>query len=753
MFLRNIRIIKKMQLLLLIFIIGFTGFAALVLYSFYSLTSLQIKPTFFREAKSTIEQQERIIYDSYALSVEIMNTEYNEEKVKELNKNVNSFNELKKNIKKENIGIELYNMLEKSYIKSSEYNNLLLSKFIDSYQKNDTASLQNIFLNEITPIKKELALNIDASIKKADALLIAANNESSAIFFDRLKFLFVIFFPTLLLVIVFSIIIINSIKPLSLATAHLIDLTNGEIYQDFPEKFLKQKDEIGQLSKAIMQITISLRERAKGIEYQKNEVDRLANNLKLLAVGNLEFDLEIEEGNIYTKNEYENFNKIKNHLEKVKESLMLMANDTNKLTHSALNGELSSRADISSHQGEFQKIIIGINDTLDAIINPINEVSNVMENISIGNLNLNIQTSYKGDFDKLTKSVNKTVSTLQNIVYEISEILEQISNGILDMDPIRDYEGDYSKISESMNSIIDSLNYLLGDINKASEEVAKGSRQVSEGSIQLSQGATEQASSIEELSASITQVTSQTKTNAENASQANYLALEAKESAVKGNERMKDMLKAMEDINFASENISKIIKVIDEIAFQTNILALNAAVEAARAGQHGKGFAVVAEEVRNLAARSSEAANETTEYIKTSIKKVDGGTKIANETATSLLGIVESSVKVANLVGDIAEASSQQAGAISQINLGVDQVSKVVQTNSATSEQSSAASEELMTQAQMLSENVSKFKLRENNEYEEEKVAIKKVDRKNKSQISIGKKNDLRTKLTEYGKY
>ena len=228
----------------------------------------------------------------------------------------------------------------------------------------------------------------------------------------------------------------------------------------------------------------------------------------------------------------------------------------------------------------------------------------------------------------------------------------------------------------------------------------------------LSQGATEQASSIEELTASIEQVSTQTKINAENASKANGMAEQAKNYAVTGNEQMKEMLKAMDEINESSNNINKIIKVIDDIAFQTNILALNAAVEAARAGQHGKGFAVVAEEVRTLAGRSANAAKETTALIEDSIKKSGEGTRIAKETAEALAKIFNEVNAVSGLVGDINNASNEQAAAIAQINQGIMQVSQVVQENSATSEESAAASEELSGQAEILYDLISQFKLK-----------------------------------------
>ncbi|EHQ90806.1 methyl-accepting chemotaxis protein [Desulfosporosinus youngiae] len=315
-------------------------------------------------------------------------------------------------------------------------------------------------------------------------------------------------------------------------------------------------------------------------------------------------------------------------------------------------------------------------------------------------------------FTNIYKSFEESLNAMSAYVKETAKVLTEMSMGNLDLSITDDYKGDFAEIKSSVNLIIDSFNEVLSNMNNASVQVAAGARQVSDSAQALSQGSTEQASSIEELTASMEEISTQTKLNAANANQANELALAAKEGAIKGNEQMQGMLKAMADINEASGNIYKIIKVIDEIAFQTNILALNAAVEAARAGQHGKGFAVVAEEVRNLAARSANAAKETTALIEGSINKVEGGTKIANDTAAALNQIVEDVSKTTNLVGEIATASNEQALGINQVNQGILQVSDVVQTNSATSEESAAASEELSSQAELLREQVSRFKLK-----------------------------------------
>ena len=393
----------------------------------------------------------------------------------------------------------------------------------------------------------------------------------------------------------------------------------------------------------------------------------------------------------------------------------------------------------------------------------INHIVTATEALAIGDVNVHVDTSRNDELGKVARAFEEMVENIR----EQAMAAERIAGG--DMTRNVTIRSDKDLLGKKLQEIIDTNNEVLGNIVSASQQVAVGSKQISDSSVALSQGAAEQASAVEELTASLEEISSQTEINAENANQANQLAENAKLHAEQGNGQMQEMLNAMEEINESSANISKIIKVIDEIAFQTNILALNAAVEAARAGQHGKGFAVVAEEVRNLAARSANAARETTDMIEGSIHKSEGGTRIAHETAKALNEIVDDVEKVANLVADISVASNEQAIGIGQVNEGIMQVSEVVQTNSATSEESAAASEELSGQAVLLQDMVSKFRLRTNrqdyNNLDELSPEIKKMleemaDQKTNMNPQIeanGKNNKTKPKIVlsdkDFGKY
>jgi len=334
---------------------------------------------------------------------------------------------------------------------------------------------------------------------------------------------------------------------------------------------------------------------------------------------------------------------------------------------------------------------------------------------STGNLTLDpADVEIIGEYSRINDEIGETITGAASFVSHVTSIaneLAAVSDGDLTVDISK--LSDEDTMAVSLIHMIESFSNMFGEIQVTTDQVSNGSRHVAEGAQMLAQGSTQQAASIEQLSSSIAQIAEKTKQNAETAERAAKLSLDIRLSAEKGSRQMDEMIASVKDINTASQSISKIIKTIDDIAFQTNILALNAAVEAARAGQHGKGFAVVAEEVRNLAAKSAEAARETGDMIQNSMEKAELGSSIADETATSLTEIVSGINESSKYIEEIARASEEQRLGISQINIGIDQVAQVISQNSATAQESAAASEEMSSQAAALEQLLRLFKVKE----------------------------------------
>lgn len=351
-----------------------------------------------------------------------------------------------------------------------------------------------------------------------------------------------------------------------------------------------------------------------------------------------------------------------------------------------------------------------------SISKPMQTFAAFAEMVAIGDMDVSKVTGEKDRLWALRKDeVGKLAGAFDKMIISTMEQVEKtaaVAEG--DLTAEITIRSEYDMMGKALSELVEKFHVLAMSIVSSADQVDAGARQIADTSTSLSQSATEQASSVEELSASAEEITAQTTENAQNAQRAYELAKAIKADAETGTSRMKDMLQAMDEVNVSSDSIGKIIKVIEDIAFQTNILALNAAVEAARAGQHGKGFAVVAEEVRNLAGKSAQAANETTALIETSVQKVKVGTAIANETAGALNKIAEGIVQASGLIGTIATASNEQAVALEQVSQGIMEVSQVVQSNAAAAEEGAAASEELSAQANTLKTEVSVFKLKKN---------------------------------------
>ena len=353
-----------------------------------------------------------------------------------------------------------------------------------------------------------------------------------------------------------------------------------------------------------------------------------------------------------------------------------------------------------------------------AVSRPLFRLTILARTLEQGDLGLNQHETMTVDIHSddeiglLAQSFDGTISRLRNYIGEISSVLESIAGGDLTPQITQEYIGDFASIRTSVNNIIQKLNTTIGQIVASSEHVANGADQMSTASQALNQGAMEQSGAVEGLEETMREVSGRIQQTAQNAQHAREQVGEMGRQLAESNQKMQEMITAMGEINDSSDAIGKIIKTIEDIAFQTNILALNAAVEAVRAGTAGKGFAVVADEVRNLASKSAEASRSTTSLIERSAAAVSQGTQIANITAEQLSGVVERANGIVGTINGIAADTQIQADAAGQIQTQVNQISSVVQTNSAAAEESAATSEELSNQAGVLKQLVRTFRLR-----------------------------------------
>ncbi len=501
-----------------------------------------------------------------------------------------------------------------------------------------------------------------------------------------------------------------------------------------------------------------------------------------VAAGRIDMEVQVETT--------EETGRLKRAMQGMIQAIRGMSTDAASLSKAAVEGKLSIRADASRHQGEFRRIVQGVNDTLDAVIGPLQVAARCVDDISKGaippritdvyngdfnaikdNLNQCIEavnalvadaaslsaaavegrlstradaTRHQGDFRRIVQGVNDTLDAVIGPVNEAAEVLEKVAARDLTARMRGNYAGDLAKIKSSLNLAAENLEGALVQVGDATRQVAGASGQMSSGSQSLAQGANEQASSLEEVSASLEEMSSMTRQNADNALSARNLAAEADAQARGGAEAMARMDEAIQKIKESSDQTAKIVKTIDEIAMQTNLLALNAAVEAARAGEAGRGFAVVAEEVRNLAQRSAQAAKNTADMIAESVRKAEDGVRISGEVSASFGKIAASSQKVNDLVGELAASGKEQAQGIKEVATAVSQMDKVTQQNAANAEESASASEELSSQAQELAAMVGQFRLSGTNNVAPAKAPVVRKIASEGRRLSIEDRSHLR---------
>jgi len=543
----------------------------------------------------------------------------------------------------------------------------------------------------------------------------------------------------LFLVAIFTYLFIsrNFLRPLKGIVGSVKEVAQGNLYVNIKQP--DSNDEIGELTRDMIELVATI----QNLVYDLNNVNHQFN-----VVGDIEYRADASKYRNSFKEVVESVNRLQdsavadvtnllgalNQLAEgnfdinildmpgkkmiLPETLRLISSklkeiykSTVALAKSAAEGNLDEKVDVSKFEGSWASLVTSLNNLVKAVEDPIYKIEHNLILMTQGDFAL-MDEEFSGHFDLMSKACNKVNRTTQSYVEEIADVLACIARGDLTVSVNRDYVGSYAPIKDSLNIILDSLNKTMAGIQIAAKHVVVGSNQISQSSMSLAEGAVKQAAAIDRLSSSMNLIQERAIQSSENAIAAEQSSRMSRQHAAQGDEIVASMNDTMGKIKASSEGISEIINTITGIAFQTNLLALNASVEAARAGEHGKGFAVVADEVRTLAGRSQKSAADTSIIIANAAKSADEGTAAAVEVAASFGTITANIGETSRLISQILDISNKQLESVSLVAGSVEEINQVVTENSSNAEETAASSQELNSQAEILNEKVSFFKLR-----------------------------------------